>query len=367
MFLRLASCVIAVAVFSQAAIAQSKSADSDASSGLFPKTRIKTSKGEILIELNGEKAPVSTLNFVRYAESGFYDGTIFHRVMSNFMIQGGGHALDGAQKTSELQPPIFNEWQNGLKNTRGTIAMARLGGNPNSATSQFFINVVDNANLDAPQSDGAAYAVFGRVLEGMDVVDAIRNVEVSANAALRAGGPNVPVEPVIIESVKILGSFDRKAVEDAAANAATVAEKRAAEANKAKLAQSEAEMKTAMAAAEKELGKKPVTNPSGLAFVDIVVGDGSTPARTDRVEVHYTGWLTNGTEIDSSVNRNQPYTFALSGGVVGGWLEGVATMKVGGKRRLIIPPNLGYGESGRPPRIPPNSVLVFDIELLAIK
>jgi cyclophilin family peptidyl-prolyl cis-trans isomerase len=157
-----------------------------------------TSMGPIEIELDHAKAPISAKNFEDYVKSGHYDGTIFHRVIPNFMIQGGGFTPDMTQKKTGAK--IKNEWRNGLKNTRGTLAMARLGGDPDSATCQFFINVVDNGFLDQPQPDGAAYAVFGMVTKGMDVVDKIKAV-----ATGRSGmHSDVPRAPVVIESVKML-------------------------------------------------------------------------------------------------------------------------------------------------------------------
>lgn len=156
------------------------------------KVKLTTSKGAITIELDEKNAPISSANFLAYVRSGHYEGTIFHRVIESFMIQGGGHLADLSRKKTEK--PIKNEWRNGLKNTRGTVAMARLGGDPDSATSQFFINVVDNAFLDRPQPDGAAYAVFGKVTEGMDVVDAIRKVRTGT----KAGMGDVPLETIAI-------------------------------------------------------------------------------------------------------------------------------------------------------------------------
>lgn len=156
--------------------------------------QMRTSLGDIVLELDNSKAPITCANFLEYAQSGFYDSTIFHRVISNFMIQGGGFTIDMIKK--ETRPPIQNEWKNGLKNERGSIAMARLGRQPHSATSQFFINVKDNPNLDRP-ADGAGYAVFGRVADGMDVVDRIRKVKTGAVKNYR----DVPLEPVIIEKV----------------------------------------------------------------------------------------------------------------------------------------------------------------------
>ncbi|RMG43584.1 MAG: peptidyl-prolyl cis-trans isomerase [Acidobacteria bacterium] len=157
--------------------------------------KMATTMGDIYLELDREKAPITVENFLRYAREGFYDGTIFHRVIDNFMIQGGG--LDKNMKKKPTHEPIKNEWRNGLKNRRGTIAMARLGRQPDSATSQFFINVRDNEALDIPR-DGAGYAVFGRVVSGMDVVDKIKSVPTTS----RAGRQDVPVEPIVILSVR---------------------------------------------------------------------------------------------------------------------------------------------------------------------
>lgn len=154
-----------------------------------------TTKGDITIELDAENAPISTENFLAYADNGDYDGTIFHRVIDGFMIQGGAFEPDMNQRRGN--EPIKNEWQNGLSNTRGTLAMARLGNQPDSASNQFFINVSDNGFLDQPR-DGAGYAVFAKVVEGMDVIDAIKDVP----TADKAGHGDVPVEPIVIESVK---------------------------------------------------------------------------------------------------------------------------------------------------------------------
>jgi len=165
--------------------------------------KLATSKGDIILELNETKAPLSVANFVQYVKDGHYDGTTFHRVIGNFMIQGGGFTPDMKQK--DTRAPIKNEWQNGLKNTRGTISMARTSV-ADSATSQFFINVVDNGGLDLPR-DGAAYAVFGRVIGGMDVVDAIRNVKTGMKGGMR----DVPVEDVMITKASMLTADEAKA------------------------------------------------------------------------------------------------------------------------------------------------------------
>lgn len=160
------------------------------------KVKLTTSYGEIIIELDSENAPITTENFLSYVDSGFYDDTIFHRVISNFMIQGGGLKEDMSSKDNKLQP-IQNEANNGLRNDRGTIAMARTA-NPHSATSQFFINHVDNEflNFRTNQVDeGWGYAVFGKVTEGLEIVDQIAGVETTSVP---------PYQDVPVESIKIL-------------------------------------------------------------------------------------------------------------------------------------------------------------------
>jgi cyclophilin family peptidyl-prolyl cis-trans isomerase len=166
------------------------------SRGPNPQVLMQTSMGPIKIELYESAAPITVKNFLRYTDEEFYDGTIFHRVMSDFMIQGGGFVP--GMKEKDTHEPIKNESFNGLSNTRGTVAMARTP-DPDSASAQFFINVVDNAMLDRNRSpDRVGYAVFGKVIEGMDVVDKIRAVETGD----RGGHENVPVEDVIIKSVR---------------------------------------------------------------------------------------------------------------------------------------------------------------------
>ena len=162
-----------------------------------PLVEMQTSLGKIVVEFDAVKAPKSVENFLQYAKGGHYDGTIFHRVIDGFMIQGGGFNKDMAEKT--VNAPIPNEAKNGLKNLRGTIAMARRN-DPHSATAQFFINHRDNAGLDFPAHDGWGYAVFGKVTQGMDVVDKIAKVPTGN----RGFHQNVPLDPVVIQSVKIL-------------------------------------------------------------------------------------------------------------------------------------------------------------------
>lgn len=163
----------------------------------LPRVLLKTSMGDITVELYSDRAPKSAANFLQYVKDGHYSGTIFHRVIDGFMIQGGGFKPDMEQKPTRA--PIENEAKNGLKNKPYTLAMARTGA-PHSATAQFFINVGNNGFLDYPGQDGWGYAVFGKVVEGTDVVDKIRTV------ATASGGmhQNVPAKPIVIESASVV-------------------------------------------------------------------------------------------------------------------------------------------------------------------
>jgi peptidyl-prolyl cis-trans isomerase A (cyclophilin A) len=159
-----------------------------------PMIVIKTTLGDITLDLDADNAPETVKNFYSYVEEGFYDGTIFHRVIDGFMIQGGGFTGDMTKKSTNA--PIKNEAQNGLKNDRGTIAMARTS-NPDSATAQFFINLADNEGLNHPNPDGHGYAVFGKVVEGLAVVNQIKKVTTGMKGPHR----DVPIEPIAILSI----------------------------------------------------------------------------------------------------------------------------------------------------------------------
>jgi len=371
---------------------------------MLPHVKLETTLGDIVLELNAEKAPVSVDNFLQYVDAGFYNGTIFHRVMSNFMIQGGGFTPDLDQKSGGLRGPIKNEWKNGLKNTRGTIAMARLGGKADSATAQFFINVADNAMLDEPR-DGAGYAVFGKVVEGVDTVEKIRNAKVRKEPRFGDRETAYPVEQILIKSAKIVGPADIKTIGELAAavgkppaqpaweakldemrNMMMSAQRARSEGNQAeaerltaaaksmepemiRLAQehAEREFQAHTAKLEKELGKSFERTSSGLRSLVLKEGAGPSPAPTNTVQVHYTGWLLDGTKFQSSHDNGKPIELPLNQ-FIKGWAEGVGLMKVGEKRKLLIPAHLAYAM--RPPQgsgIPLNANLVFDVELLAIR
>jgi peptidyl-prolyl cis-trans isomerase A (cyclophilin A) len=182
--------LLAFTAFSNVAIAQTPKTVS-------PQVSVKTSMGEITIELYPDKAPKTVENFLTYVKEGFYSGTIFHRVINNFMIQGGGMNRDMSQKRT--RPPIQIESQNGLKNDVGWVAMARTGV-PDSATAQFYINTVENRSLDFPAPDGHGYTVFGKVIKGMEVVNKIRTVPTMRNA----GNADVPVDPITIDSITVI-------------------------------------------------------------------------------------------------------------------------------------------------------------------
>lgn len=164
-----------------------------------PRVQLQTSQGDIVIELDAEKAPKTVENFLTYVKEGFYDGTVFHRVINNFMVQGGG--FDAGMKQKQTHAPVENEADNGLKNNRYTLAMARTA-DPHSATAQFFINVADNdfLNFTSPTPNGWGYAVFGKVVEGTDVVDKIKGVK-TGNKGFHQ---DVPSEDVLIEKASVV-------------------------------------------------------------------------------------------------------------------------------------------------------------------
>ncbi|NVE00212.1 peptidylprolyl isomerase [Massilia sp. BJB1822] len=163
----------------------------------MPQVSLRTNVGEIVLELDKEKAPKTVANFLAYVKSGHYKGTIFHRVIDGFMIQGGGYTAD--MKSKPTKPPVKSESKNGLKNDAYTVAMARTG-DPNSATAQFFINVVNNDGLNYPAPDGVGYTVFGKVIAGQEVVDKIKGVLVDDKPNFQ----NIPVIPVVVTAATIL-------------------------------------------------------------------------------------------------------------------------------------------------------------------
>jgi peptidyl-prolyl cis-trans isomerase A (cyclophilin A) len=198
--MHLSSCIEAsrrLVVLSLFAMGAGFASIGQAADAAAPRVKLATSAGDIVVELAPEKAPKTVANFLQYVKDRHYDGTVFHRVIDGFMIQGGGYTADFKEKPTRAPVPL--EASNGLKNDRYTIAMARTG-NPDSATSQFFINVKDNAMLDAPNPDGHGYTVFGKVVSGAEVVDRIRAVRTGNQGRMQ----NVPVEPIVIQSATVV-------------------------------------------------------------------------------------------------------------------------------------------------------------------
>lgn len=347
--------------------------------------KMTTNMGEMVIELNAEKAPITVANFLKYLDKGHYDNTVFHRIIPNFMIQGGGFGLGYIEKPTDA--PIQNEWGNGLKNVKYSIAMARRH-DPHSATAQFFINTVDNNRLDAEDEftaktyGGAGYAVFGKVIAGTGVVDAIKAVPTTPERAV--GGQPAPAEPVVITKVERIsgeGLADAIKAADASAEGAKADLARRNEAKK-KIEdagrQAFADMGKALGTTEEQFTKAmdfiksrgvDVTpgskSSTGLWSLELKPGEGAQPTLADTVKVHYSGWLVNGNKFDASVDRGVPLELPLRQ-FVQGWQEGIGAMKTGGKRWLVVPSELGYGMTGRPPVIPPNATLVFEVELIEV-
>jgi len=337
--------------------------------------KLTTTLGDMVLELDRAKAPITVDNFIQYAEEGFYEGTVFHRVIPNFMIQGGGFDTEFQQKPT--RPAIQNEAKNGLKNVYGSVAMARTN-SPHSATAQFFINVVDNAFLDYPGGDGWGYAVFGKVIDGFDTLEKIRNTPTRPEP--RVSNMPAPVTPVIIEEVRqvdpsgLAEAIDRAraADEEAAKTAVQEAERQAQKEVRAKKLASEVERQTEIwgegLGVVAALGGDPdqgVRSETGLWYLDVDVGRGKSPGTTDTVVAHYTGWTVDGEQFDSSRDRGEPATFGLQN-VIPGWREALTGMKPGGRRYMFIPAELAYGDRGRPPTIPPRADLVFDVELIDV-
>lgn len=324
--------------------------------------KVQTTLGDFTLELYPDKTPASVANFVRYAREGYYEGTVFHRVMPTFMIQGGGFTKDMNKKEKGLHPAIANESSTGLENKTGVIAMARTSA-PNSATSQFFINVTDNAMLDRNRERNAAYTGFGKVVEGMETIEKIRDTPVEAHPKYRTrDGAVTPVTPVVIEKVTVLQEGDLTE----AMSGLLAGEKAADEAARKAANEQDAALEKKITELEQKNGKSFTKTDSGLMIMALREGSGeTTPSATSRVRVHYEGSLLDGSVFDSSYKRGKPAEFGLNQ-VIKGWQEGVGMMKPGEKAVMIIPPTIGYGERGAGASIPPNSFLVFTVELIDI-
>ncbi|MGB2985259.1 MAG: peptidylprolyl isomerase [Phycisphaerae bacterium] len=315
-----------------------------------PRVRMETSLGDIAFELDAEAAAATVLNFVQYVQAGHYDGMIFHRVVKDSMIQGGGYTPDMEEKLVTDPPAVPDPWMSELTNKRGTIAMIHGRGGVYANMAQFFINVIDNLELDSAEYRGT-YAVFGKVVEGMDTVEKIRNTPVGPHPKYAAGrSAVVPVESVVIKSVRLLTPFDPTPLKSAMTT---------------DKAGQEDQIGALIKQLEGETGRKVVTTESGLRYVDLVVGTGPSPLLTDTVEFQYRGTLADGTEFESTYLTGPAVREV--GRLIAGLQEGLTTMNEGGRRTLIIPAELGFGTGGIPGRIPSDATLIFEIELLEIK
>jgi len=337
--------------------------EQELSDGVY--AHMNTNMGDILIKLEEEKAPLTTANFVALAEGNhpevaeqfkgkpFYDGLIFHRVIPQFMIQGGdpeGTGMGGPGYQFE------QETSKDLSHNKGVISMANSG--PNTNGSQFFITVAHTAHLDG------GYNVFGKVVAGQDVADKISEVERN-----RQDRPNTDV---VINTVKIIRKGSAKDYD------APKAWNEAKEAMVAAKAEEEAAAKKQV----EELTAGMEQTSTGLYYEVLTEGTGPKPEPGQMVLMNYSGWLPDGTLFDSSIesvakeggrfNPGRKYEpFAVAAGrnapVIQGWREALVRMKVGDKWKLVIPPNLGYGSRGAGNLIPPDSWLVFEVEMVSIK
>ena len=301
---------------------------------------IDTEKGKIVVSLEYKKVPMTVANFVGLVEGelnfdspgeNFYEGLMFHRVIDNFMIQGGCPKGDGTGGPGYSFPDEFDP---SLRHDGpGVMSMANAG--PGTNGSQFFITHVKTPWLNDKHS------VFGRVVEGQDVVNAIEQGDKINDITIERIGEDA-------QKFKVTKEIFAQLVQDAS--------KKAMERRKSEIEKIEKEIANRWPNAKK--------TPSGLQYVVLKEGDGKAhPKYGQKVTVHYTGTLLDGRMFDSSVHRGEPATFAV-GQVIDGWNEALQTMSKGEKRTLIIPPELGYGVHGYPGIIPPNSYLIFDVELL---
>lgn len=319
----------------------------DSESSLRPRARVDTTEGAFVLELRADKAPIAVLNFLEYADAGFYEGTIFHRVMPAVLLQGGSYLPSMDKKTEGLRDGVFNEWGNGLTNTKYMVGAVREPGVANSAKSEFYINLIENPGLDQPR-DGAGYTVFAEVVDGFDTLERIRFTPTATHPNYAGGTvPVVPVEPVVIKSVSLITPLDRPA-----ANAL---------ANENLKSQAE-RVADVIAALEAEHGVSAVRSESGLVTLDLEVGGGIRPLESDNVEIQYRGWLADGTEFES---RLETPLVAKVETFYDGMREALLGMNEGGHRIAVIPPSLGI-PGGIPGHVPSGATMFFELWLMQV-
>lgn len=285
---------------------------------------LKTNKGPMKLRFWTETAPNHAANFIYLTRLGFYDGLTFHRVITNFMAQGGCPNGDGRGNPGYRYK---GEFEYDTRHDRaGLLSMANSG--PGTDGSQFFITFKDTPHLDGN------HTLFGELVDGMDT---LKKLEEAGSAA------GTPTESLIIEDASIS----------------------TAKAPKREKPKTQTESAAEFLTSQGHDVKKAYQTESGLWIIDLEEGEGASPQPTSTVECHYTGWLVNGKKFDSSRDRGEPTQFPLNR-VIKGWTEGVSGMKVGGRRILVIPYELAYGEAGRRGAIPGHAMLIFDIELVSI-
>ena len=323
---------------------------------------IKTSMGNFLIKFNYEEAPITVGNFIALSsgeqefadpktgetvKKPFYDGLIFHRIIKNKIIQGGCPIGNGAGNPGYS---FVDELSDSLRfDSAGIMAMANSGSNTNG--SQFFITLAPIPSLYGK------YTVFGKVIDGMKTIEKINNVKIDEK--------NKPYKDVYIKEIKIIRKGDK-------AKSFNALEEFNSPKNKENALKKNLEIRSGMAKEFlKSLGvdeNKLITARTGLKYFILNNGKGIAPVKGDKIVANYAGYLEDGTKFDSSYDRNTPIEMTIGiGQVIQGWDEALLAMHEGEKRILIIPPKLGYGESGMPPAIPPQSTLIFEVELISVK
>lgn len=316
---------------------------------LHPWLRMETTLGDIIFELDAREAPTIVINFVEYAEGGEYDGTIFHRVVPNRILQAGGYTPDLKFKPRSVPQVVPDSWHIELQSTEGTLALVRPSDQLGKSTAEFFINLTDNVHHDMGRNHGR-YGVFGRVVGGHDTINRIRSTPIGPDPRYGKGfSPVVPTTPVVINSARLITPFDA----DAAREVMAIRYPTPAIAVKKLFGQKVADALT-------ETG-------TGMQFADIKPGRGPrSPEPTDDLEFQYRGTFLNGAEFESSYDRQKPLVRKLNS-MIPGLQEAFATMTEGGHRVVVLPPELAYGEGGIPGIIPAGSVLIYELELLEIK
>lgn len=315
---------------------------------LHPWLKMDTSLGDLIFELDAAESPTTVINFVEYAEGGEYDGTIFHRIVPDRIIQGGGYTPDLQFNPRNIPQVVPDTWHVELHSTEGTLALVRSSDRRGGSTAEFFINLTDNVHHDMGRNHGR-YAVFGRIVGGHDTINRIRSTAIGPDPRYGGGfSPVVPTTPVIINSARLITPFDVSAAQ----------------------AVIDLRYPTPAIAVRKLFGKKVADaltdTGTGLQIADIKPGRGPrSPEPTDTIEFQYRGTFLNGEEFESSYDSREPPIRKVSS-LVKGLQEAFSTMTEGGHRVVVVTPELSYPQ-GIPGIIPTGSILIYELELLDIK